>query len=1013
MSHNNTPISMLRSYAGYVLPCLLFLVHIPFVVPELLRLWYREHYQFFPFALAAFGVLFYQRRLPSSFRWTWQGIALIVADLVLLAGGIFLNSSLLVYVGLILLMLAVCLATADAKFKRSLGYLILLPLITLRLPLNYDTQAIHWLQRATTSVASQLLNYFGFLHLRAGNVLEFPGKRFLVEEACSGVQSLFTVLFLAALIACGNRRKLFHTVFVLLSAACFAGVMNVLRVSAIAIAWSDIQMDLSSGWQHDTIGYLALICAAGLVYSTDAALAFFFSPVPALDSGIAAIYRNPFTCVWNWMFLSRPRLPIENSPATGRGSVGYAVNQSVTPGFFDLIRPRNLMGWAWGFIEGWFVSRPYRSCLLCIPTIVVGLGGLLFMSWLRNAPLDGLVRNYEQAAAHSLTENDPDQAGLFLKGLVQLRPLEKRYRFQLALHQLENEQTGEGVGNLQRLTGSDGFIPARLWLVNQAFSKEPVVPMTDEHVEAQLRAVLHGDPMNAMANRMLADIEIRRGQFKLAEGFLLKAAEVHPSINLPLAKVQQKLRQSDTSTQQCLTTAQGHFEARLMRNPEDELARTGLSETMFLQGKWTDAEQVLREGLALSNTPKLRQSLASIYSQLAARRLQESVLNRDLSRELITQAILLRPENYAYLNQALAIGDMGAAFDEQQLQPAIDSLIRMESPTTEQQVLLARALAAAGHTNDAIETAASVVESRPEVRLLLAKLLKSAGRHDEAQELTDDMLADYKANQDGANLSEICEHAGLLLTLKEPEAAISLLKDTPHSAAAAEQIARRNFLYGHACVSLFDQQAKANDLATHSERLRLLEEALQTKKVDMLVIDRLARLSCSTDDLAATAEQRLNKLLTTGNANSSVYNLIGSYALQTKETEKARRYLERAYSLDSKNPMVLNNLALAILRIEGTAESVASNRQRAMELANIALQIIPAHPDALSTRGEIFIAQERWEDARRDLEVALPHRQQSANVRRLLVQVFAALGDTDLAKEHQRILTTLSAGNDS
>ena len=40
----------------------------------------------------------------------------------------------------------------------------------------------------------------GYLHLRRGNIIELPDKQLLVEEACSGVQSLFTVLFLAVLI---------------------------------------------------------------------------------------------------------------------------------------------------------------------------------------------------------------------------------------------------------------------------------------------------------------------------------------------------------------------------------------------------------------------------------------------------------------------------------------------------------------------------------------------------------------------------------------------------------------------------------------------------------------------------------------------------------------------------------------------------------------------------------------------------------------------------------------------
>ena len=210
--------------------------------------------------------------------------------------------------GMMSLLLAIARSLPDVEIKSSLGYLIILPLITFRPPWNYDLTAIQWLQRVTTSIASQLLNFFGYLHLRTGNVLEFPGKRFMVEEACSGVQSLFTLLFLATLIICGYRRRWLHGLIVMATAAGLAGVMNVLRVCAVAIAWDAAQIDLSSGWQHDMLGYVALIIAGLLVLSSDACCAFFLSSVPDLAAGgVAAEFRNPLVGFWNWMLTRRRR----------------------------------------------------------------------------------------------------------------------------------------------------------------------------------------------------------------------------------------------------------------------------------------------------------------------------------------------------------------------------------------------------------------------------------------------------------------------------------------------------------------------------------------------------------------------------------------------------------------------------------------------------------------------------------------------------------------------------------
>lgn len=315
------------------LPCLLLaFAHLPFVVVQCQRLWALEYYQFFPFAFLAFGWLLHSRRQRGTFRWDWLNTLFVTLDICLLVAGAIINSPLAVYSGALLLCLAICRSSLDAEYERSLGYLFLMLLITLRPPLMYDEKIINWLQTVTTKVGSRLLNQFGYLHIREGNILTFPGKRFLVEEACSGVQSLFTVLFLATLIVCGYRRRMLHSVFVIGAAFGFAGLMNILRICTISIAWSQSRIDLSSGWQHDSLGYIALAAAAFLVFSTDAFMEFCLAPVPdSRGSGISLLFRNPFIFVWNRMFRNRTRSS-EAAPATvsmstigGRLLLGFAL----------------------------------------------------------------------------------------------------------------------------------------------------------------------------------------------------------------------------------------------------------------------------------------------------------------------------------------------------------------------------------------------------------------------------------------------------------------------------------------------------------------------------------------------------------------------------------------------------------------------------------------------------------------------------------------------------------------
>ncbi len=850
-----------------------------------------------------------------------------------------------------------------------------------------------------------------------GNVLEFPGKRFLVEEACSGVQSLFTMLFLAIVITVGYRRKLFHTLLVLISAAFFAGVMNVLRVVAISVAWSSDQYDLSVGWQHEAIGIVALVFAAGLVYSADATIQFFCSPVPDIPgAGLSAVYRNPVTSLWNWLFRVRTRSAARDKISAAAGSevstrkdqTGYAETSEERDraGFSDLIRPRNIVHWAFGFVESWFLSRQYSRLAVAVPFLLVGVGGALFVSWLRNAPSDMLVNRYQTAIEEALEQDDTAAAGFYLQGLVELRPLNQQNRFRLALHHVQHERVAAAVPHLTQLTGTDGYTPARMWLVIQAQQADPAIPLTGEQIEQQLRAVIDREPYNGLVNQLLADLSLRKGQLKQAEDYLLKAVEQNPNLSLPLARVQQQLKRGDDQISARLETAEALVAAKLLQDPGDVQARVTRAEILIMQEQFVEAERLLKEGLTAGDQQPIRQALAALYSRLASDRIRTSLLNRELAQKLLVQAIELDSQNENYTRQALAMTALGAEYSQAELQPAIDGLSAVEIPSVEQRVLLAQVLAAVGDSQAAVDQIAPLLAEHPRLRPLQVQCLKAVGHTAEADTMIQQLLSEFENREQSSTPNNVAEHAELLLAASQPQAALKLLQSTPPPETdAADQINRRQMLLNRALLGVYDQNQQAGQL--NEDSLLLLDQAVSENGVSIGLIERLVRLSCSDSELAQAADERLTRILATGNASASVYNLVGPSALSSDQLVPAKRYLERAYSLTPADPMVLNNLAIALVR--GADDSTTTvDSQRAMQLVDRALAIVPGQPDVLSTRGEVLIAQERWEEARRDLETALSTRQKSANIRRLLVQVFEALDEPALAAEHGRLLQQLT-----
>jgi len=294
---------------------LLLAAHLPYTCVYFQNLWkYSPHYHFFPFAILAFVWLFINRRADTPEDWSVFPKLLVVADVLLLALGTLIYSPWVVVVGLFLALLAWCWACSDREYVRRLTYLALLPALLVRLPQNRDVQLTDLLQSVTTEISSRLLLRLDYLHLRQGNVLEFADKRFMVEEACSGVQSLFTILFLAAFIVCWKRRSLAYAAFFIPSGVLFAGIMNVMRITAIAVAWESWRIDLSTGVLHDVIGYACLIVATGLLLSADMFLSFVTDPVPdARRPGPTSDVYNPWLTAWNWCF--GYRLRPKSSPA--------------------------------------------------------------------------------------------------------------------------------------------------------------------------------------------------------------------------------------------------------------------------------------------------------------------------------------------------------------------------------------------------------------------------------------------------------------------------------------------------------------------------------------------------------------------------------------------------------------------------------------------------------------------------------------------------------------------------
>jgi len=1027
---------------------ILIAAHVPFVIAYLSGLWQQTHYQFFPFAIGAFAWLFATRRSDEPERWKWPTWILIGVDLACLAAQGWQYSPWLAAVGLVACVTAWCYANRDAGYNRRLTYLALLPLLVIRLPLQYDQQVIHWLQRVTTSVASRTMHRFGMLHYRDGNVLQFPGKSFMVEEACSGVQSLFTILFIAALVICLKRRSAIHGAVMLASGLVFAGIMNTLRVISVAVAWDVYAIDISGGISHDVLGYICLGVAALLLMSADSFLGFITDPVPDLfRPGAVGLFFNPLIRLWNRLMAvvptSKNYTPSVSSQDSAKSDGGVSdAKRRKNPRGIELLKPGNWFHFALGWLECWYFSRKYGHLLAGLPFVAVTVGGIYLVGWMIHSSEMPIIAAYEKAFNAAAGDNQEAKQETYLRALSSLRPLDPQYRFRLGEFMVQQGRKNEGLNEILRLAPGTtlGYADARMWLVRQALQPEPLKPMSAEEIEKQLKAVVERIPRHVEAHQMLAQLYTERKEWRLAEQHLSKAASIKPELNLALAGLKKRRNASSEDIRGTAQRAVVTLSEQLEKNRADSKVRVALVEAMVIAGDERTGREVLISGLQQQkDDPVLLQALSQFDVMMVDRRLTESALNRDACVPVVAAALERDPSNVMAIQMLLRLQTMGAQISGVSFQRAVDYWQKAidENPDDNARILLSQILLLSGNPEKAAETVQPALEQRPELRLTFAQLLKQSGKTTDSTALMEDLIAKSQSRleQDPQDTTAAAQLAEALLASGHPEDArqcLSTFAEDPAISRIPADPALAS-LYGRACLGAYDQltrsveelrrpingvsipvlesradTAVAGDEAAGTPEpavlLELLADAFACRVTTNSAIDRISRLSLSSHPAASGAEEFVRQLRLEGTYGAQVLNLLGMHALLMNRYDKARSYLEQANTQTrGRDPMVLNNLATAIIR------GSDGSKDRALQLANETLALLPDHPDALSTRGEVYVAMKRWPEAVADLTESLKLRQKNAELHRLLEKAYTGLPDLQMAEEHRQRAEELEA----
>lgn len=198
----------------------------------------------------------------------------------LLAGSVLLGSPWAAYAGALVTLVALLYGAGGRANVARFGPALVMLLVILRPPLNLDKAAIQKLQQATAHAAGAALDVFNVTYVRAGNVIEIPGRRLFVEEACSGVNSLFSALACTVFYLLWTRRHSFVWFVLLLSLPFWVLTANAGRITLVALLRYHWGIAADVGWRHDFLGFVVFGVAIFLLFATERLLAFYAAVIP-------------------------------------------------------------------------------------------------------------------------------------------------------------------------------------------------------------------------------------------------------------------------------------------------------------------------------------------------------------------------------------------------------------------------------------------------------------------------------------------------------------------------------------------------------------------------------------------------------------------------------------------------------------------------------------------------------------------------------------------------------------
>jgi exosortase len=209
------------------------------------------------------GYIVWQRRqilAETPCRTNWWGLALVLLGglmSVIATLGVELFTARLSF---LVALTGTVLFLGGTQWLKLLSFPLALLLFMIPIPaISYSALTLK-LQMFASELGEILITAMGIPVLREGNTLKLPSQTLDIVDACSGIRSLLSLLFLSLVYSYFTDKRVWMRWALLLATIPIAIGANGIRVAVTGLL-SEIDTKLASGVYHEAEGYIVFLVA--------------------------------------------------------------------------------------------------------------------------------------------------------------------------------------------------------------------------------------------------------------------------------------------------------------------------------------------------------------------------------------------------------------------------------------------------------------------------------------------------------------------------------------------------------------------------------------------------------------------------------------------------------------------------------------------------------------------------------------------------------------------------------